>query len=68
MAQRKYKRKKKSLTRAGGYHGANNIKEMDGTHNALINLVTAAAADIETMMLQCKTISDLTKTVATLTR
>ena len=25
-AQRKYKRKQKSSTRAGGYHGANNIK------------------------------------------
>ena len=25
-AQRKYKRKKKSSTCAGGYHGANNIK------------------------------------------
>ena len=29
-AQQKYKRKQKSSTRAGGYHGANNIKEMDG--------------------------------------
>ena len=41
---------------------------MDGTHNALTNLATAAAEDIETMMSQCKTIADLTKTVAALTR
>ena len=40
---------------------------MYGTHNALINLATVAAADRETMMLQCKTIADLTKTVAALT-
>ena len=66
--QRKYKRKKKPSTRAGGYHGANNIKEMDRTHDALINLVMAAAEDRETMMSQCKTIADLTKTLATLTR
>ena len=67
-AQRKFKRKQKSLTRAGGYHGANNIKEMDGTHDALINLATAAAEVREKMMSQCKNIADLTKTVATLTR
>ena len=46
----------------------NNIKEMDGTHDALINLATTDAADRETMMPQCKTIDDLTKTVAALTR
>ena len=67
-AQRKYKRKQKPSTRAGGYHGANNIKYMDGTHDALINLATAAAADRETMMLKCNTIAYLTKTVAALTR
>ena len=44
-AQRKYKRKQKLSTCAGGYHGANNIKNMDGTHDALINLATAAAED-----------------------
>ena len=49
-AQRKYKGKQKSSTRAGVYHGANNIKEMDGTHDALINLATAAVEDRETMM------------------
>ena len=41
---------------------------MDGMHDALIILETAAAADRETMMLQCKTIANLTKTVAALTR
>ena len=40
---------------------------MDGTHNALINLATAAAADIETMMPQCKKIANLIATVAALT-
>ena len=67
-AQRKYKRKQKSSTRAGGYHGANNIKYMDGTHDALINMSTAAAEDRETMMLQSKTIYELTETVAALTQ
>ena len=67
-AQRKYKRKQKSSTRAGGYHGANKIKEMDGTHDALINLSMSAAEDIDTMMSQNKTIANLTKTVAALTR
>ena len=52
----------------GGYHGANNIKEMDGTHDALVNLATAVAEDRDTMMSQSKIIADLTKTVATLTR
>ena len=42
-AQRKFKRKQKSLTRAGGYHGVNNKKYMNGTHDALINLATLAA-------------------------
>ena len=67
-AQQKYKRKQKSSTHAGGYHGANNIKEMDGTQDDLIKLATAAASDRETIMSQCKTIADLTKTVAALTR
>ena len=66
--QRKYKIKQKSSTCVGGYHGANNIKDMDGTHDALINLATADAAYRETMMSQCKNIADLTKTVAALTR
>ena len=66
--QRKYKRKQKLSTCAGGYHGANNRIEMDGTHDAIINLATAAEEDRETMMLQCNTISNLTKTVAALTR
>ena len=51
-AQQKYKIKQKSSTRTGGYHGANNIKEMDGTKDALINLATAAAAYRETMISQ----------------
>ena len=67
-AQRKYKRKQKYSTRTRGYHGANNIKEMDGTQDALINLATDAAEDRETMMSQNKTIANLTKTVAALTR
>ena len=41
-AHQKYKRKQKSSTRAGGYHGAINIKEMDGTHDDLINLAKVA--------------------------
>ena len=67
-AQRKYKRKQKLSTRAGGYHGANNIKEMDGTHDALINLATAAVEDRETTMSKNNTITNITKTVAALTR
>ena len=63
-AQQKYKRKQKISTQAGGYQGANNLREMDGTYDALINLATAAAADSETMMSQCKTISDLTAFIA----
>ena len=66
--QRKYKRKHKVSTRAGGYHGANNLREMDGTHDALLNLETAYTADRETMMLQCTTIADLTVSVAALTQ
>ena len=41
---------------------------MDGTHDALINLATEAAAERETMMSQCKTIVDLTTNVAALTQ
>ena len=67
-AQRKYKIKKKESTRVGVYHGANKLIEMDGTHNALINLVTSSADDRETMMSQCKTITNLTATVAALTQ
>ena len=40
---------------------------MDGTHDALINLETASAAGRDTMMIQSKTIADLTATVAALT-
>ena len=67
-AQRKYKSKHKVSTRAGEYHRSNNLREMYGTHDALINLATAAVADRETMMSQCKTIADLTTTVAVLTQ
>ena len=67
-AQRKYKIKQKPLTHVGGYHRMNNIKDMGETHDVLINLETAAAVDRETMMSQCKTIANLTKTVAALTR
>ena len=35
---------------------------MDGTHDALTNLTTAAEEDRETMMSQNKTIADLTET------
>ena len=52
----------------GGYHGVNDMKDMDGTHNAIINLAMAAAEDRETVMTQCKTIADLTKTLAALTQ
>ena len=41
---------------------------MDGKHDALINLLTAAAANRETMMSQCKTIAYLTASVADLTQ
>ena len=37
---------------------------MGGTHDDLINLATEAAADRETMILQCKTIANLTANVA----
>ena len=67
-AQQEFKSKQKVSTRAGGYHGANNLWEMDGKHDSLINLVTAHAADRETMMSQCKTIANLIATVATLTQ
>ena len=66
VAQRKFKRKQKVSTHAEEYHGANNLREMDGTHDALINLSTAAVANIDTMMTQFKTIADLTATVAAL--
>ena len=58
-AQHKYKKKQNLSTRAGGYHGANNKKEMDRMHDAPINLATAAVEDRETMMSQFKTIADL---------
>ena len=67
-AQCKFKRKHKVSTRAGGYYGANNLREMDGTHDAIINLDTAAADDRDTMITQRKTISDLTATVAAVTQ
>ena len=41
---------------------------MDGKHDALINLATAAATDRETMLPQCKMISDLTAIVSALTQ
>ena len=68
VAQWKFKRNQKVSTHAGRYHGANNLREMYGTHNALINLVTAAAANRETVMSQCKTIADLTLTLDALTQ
>ena len=41
---------------------------MYGSHDDLINLAKADAANIETMMSQCKTISNLTASVAALTQ
>ena len=41
---------------------------MNETHYALINLAMDPAADRETMMSKCKTISDFTKTIDALTR
>ena len=67
-AQRMFKRKQKVSTRAGGYHGSNTLREMDGTNNVLINLATEAAADRYTMMTQIKKIADLAATVAALTQ
>ena len=56
-------------TRSAGYHGANNLRETgEDTHDALINLVTPAAADRDKMMTQSKTITDLTVTIANLTQ
>ena len=51
-AQRKYKREQKLSTRAGGYHRANNLREMDGTHDDLIDPTTEAADERETMISQ----------------
>ena len=67
-AQHKFKRKQKVSIYAGGYHVAKNLREMDGTHDALINLATAAAADRETMIAQCKTIANLIATFSALTQ
>ena len=67
-AQSKIKIKQKGSTCTGGYHGANNLREMDGTHDDLVNLKTSAAADRDTMMAQYKTIADFTATVAALTQ
>ena len=55
-------------TRAGGYHRANNLREMYRMHDALINLATESAADKKTMMSQCKTIADHTASVDALTQ
>ena len=41
---------------------------MYGSHDDLINLAKADAANRETMMSQCKTISNLTASVAALTQ
>ena len=50
--QRKYKRKQKFSTRLEGYQGANNLRETgEDTHDALINLATAAVVDRDTMMI-----------------
>ena len=49
------------------YHGANNLRDMDGMHDAIINLARTAVANRETMMSQCKIIVNLTATVAALT-
>ena len=46
----------------------NNIKNMDGTQDALINLAVSAAEDREIMMAQNKTIANLTETMVALTR
>ena len=43
-AQLKFKRKQKVSTCTGGYHREDNLREMNVTHNALINLATSAAA------------------------
>ena len=57
-----------SVNSSVGCHVENNLREMNGTHDALINLVTADAANRETRMLQCKTITNLTASISALTQ
>ena len=52
-----------------GYHGAEKLREKgEDTHNALINLARAAAADRDTIMTRSKTITDLATTITNLTQ
>ena len=51
------------------YHGANNLQETgEDTHDALINLATAAAADRDTTTTQIKTTVYLTATITNFTQ
>ena len=49
-AQRKHKRNQIVSTRDGGYHGASILEEAEDTQDELINLATAAVADLVSMM------------------
>ena len=67
-AQRKHKRNQIVSTRDGGYHGASILEEAEDTQDELINLATAAVADLVAMMTHNQIIAELTATISALTQ
>jgi septal ring factor EnvC (AmiA/AmiB activator) len=69
-AQRKLKRRQKTSARQGGFHGVNAIvaDQLDQANDALVNLVSAAAADRDQMAILNRTINTQNETIAALTK
>jgi hypothetical protein len=69
-AQRKLKRRQKTTAKQGGFHGVNAIvaEQLEQANDALVNLVSAAAADRDQMVLLNRTINTQNETIAALTK
>jgi hypothetical protein len=69
-AQRKLKRRQKTTARQGGFHDVNAIvvEQLEQADDALVNLVSAAAADRDQLVILNRTINTQNETIAALTK
>lgn len=69
-AQRKLKRRQRTTTKQGGFHGVNAIvnEQMENANDALVNLMTNAASDRDEIRLLNKTVHTQNETIAAFTK
>jgi hypothetical protein len=69
-AQRKLNRRQKTTAKQGGFHGVNAIitEQLEQANDALAKLVSAAAAEVDQMVLLSRTINTQNATIAAHTK